>query len=320
MASGTQGQAAADWAARLSGEPLEADWLAFEQWLNAAPGHRAAYDRVLALSLAIDRDAAALTQRLEDVGAKPRAFGRRSAIWGASLMTMAAVAVTFVALLPQPQPKATIYATAKGERRDIALSDGTRVALNAGSRLSVVMQPDRRELALVSGEAAFRVVHDPSRPFTVHLGDRVLSDIGTEFDVVRHDGKISITVREGMVAVRRPDDASRSLNLGPGSRLEHHEGSPESLVLASNADDAFAWRVGRLIYRDAALSDVVSDLSRYGEDQVRVTSPAANLRFTGVLTIDNQPAMVQRLTALLPGVASTRKDGVLLLSELHSPR
>ncbi len=90
------------------------------------------------------------------------------------------------------------------------------------------------------------------------------------------------------------------------------------MVLAANPDDAFAWRSGRLIYRDRPLSEVVDDLNRYGGDQVKTVGPAADLKFTGVLTIDNQAAMVQRLKSLLPNVATSRKDGVILLSELNS--
>ena len=165
-------------------------------------------------------------------------------------MTVAAVAVTFAALHPRLEPKATVYATAKGERRDVVLADGTRIALSTDTHLSVVMRRDRRELTLASGEAAFTVVHDASRPFTVHVGDRVLRDIGTEFDAVRRDGLITVSVREGMVSMERPDDAHRRVTLGPGSRAEHREGSQEVMVLAANVEDAFSWRTGRLIYRD----------------------------------------------------------------------
>jgi transmembrane sensor len=309
--------------ARLSGEPVEADWLAFEAWLNAAPGHRPAYDRALSLSLAIDGQAADLADRVDTPVRRPSAASStsrtRQTLWGAGLMSMAAVAVTFAALHPKPAPKAQVFVTAKGERRDIVLSDGTHVALNAGSRLSVVMQRERRELTLASGEAAFQVVHDASRPFVVHLGDRDLRDIGTEFDVRREAGLVTVTVREGMVAVGHPGEERRSLSMGPGSRLEHREGDPGSMVLAANPDDAFAWRTGRLIYRGAPLSEVAADLSRYGQDDVRAQGPAADVKFTGVLTIDNQTDMVRRLTDLLPvATSSSRKDGVILLSELNN--
>jgi transmembrane sensor len=316
-------ESAAHWVARLSGEPVEADWLAFEGWLNAAEGHRAAYDRALAVSLAIDAQAPALVDSI-DVPMRSSSAARRSSWarqtwWGAGLMSVAAVAVTFAALHPKPEPKADVYVTAKGERRDIVLSDGTRVALNAASRLSVSIGRSRRELTLASGEAAFRVTHDASRPFIVHLGDRELRDIGTEFDVRREVGLVTVTVREGMVALERPGDEQQILSMGPGSRLEHREGSANSMVFAANPDDAFSWKKGQLIYRDRPLSDIAADISRYGEDEVRVSGAAADLKFTGVLTIDSQPAMVRRLTSLLPLAASPpRKDGVILLSELNS--
>jgi transmembrane sensor len=308
---------AADWVARLGGQPGEADWLAFEAWLAGDVRRRAAYDEALALSLAVEHDAAALTEHLTEHLAD-RPARRSGALWGAGLMAVAAGAVTFAALHPRPEPKAAVYATAKGERRDIVLSDGTRIALSTDSRLSVTMHDDRRELTLASGEAAFQVAHDPRRPFVVHVGDRMLRDIGTEFDAVRRDGLISVTVREGMVALERPADSQRRLTLGPGSRAEHREGTEEVMVLAANADDAFSWRAGRLIYRDRPLSEVTADLSRYGEDQVKAVGPAASLRFTGVLTIDSQSAMVQRLAGLLPVSASSGKDGAILLSELKS--
>jgi transmembrane sensor len=322
MAFKAHAKSAADWVARLSGEPVEADWLAFEAWLNADAGHRPAYDRALALSLSIDDQAPSLADRVDTVGRRPAPPSRtaRQVYWGAALMSVAAVAVTLGVLQPRPAPKAEVYVTAKGERRDIVLSDGTHVALNAASRLSVTMQRDRRELTLAPGEAAFQVVHDPARPFVVHLGDRDLRDVGTEFDASHEGGMIRVTVREGMVAVLRPG-AGRSLSLGPGSRLEHKEGSLDTVVMAADADDAFSWRTGRLIYRGRPLSDVAADLNRYGEDEVRVTGRAANLKFTGVLAIGDQPAMIRRLTDLLPVTASPpRKDGVILLSELNSSK
>jgi transmembrane sensor len=311
---------AADWVARLGGQPGETDWLAFEAWLGGGDQRRAAYDQALALSLAVEDHATILSDRLGDhlAGLADRPAPRRNAsLWGGGLVAVAAVAVTFAALHPRLDPKATVYATAKGEHRDIVLADGTRIALSTDTRLSVTMQNDRRELTLASGEAAFQVVHDPRRPFLVHVGDRVLRDIGTEFDAARHDGLISVTVREGVVALERPEDSQRRLTLSAGSHAEHREGSQEVSVMAANADDAFSWRAGRLIYRNRPLAEVVADLDRYGDDQIKAVGPAANLRFTGVLTIDNQSAMVQRLAGLLP-VAASSKDGVILLSELNS--
>ncbi len=320
---------AADWVARLCGEPAEADWLAFETWLGAAPGNRDAYDKALGLWLALDSQAEALAAALEGEAAPPtarrplrgrplRTRPRGAALWWSGMaIAAAAVAITFALVNPRPAGQADIYATAKGERRDITLADGTHVALNTGSRLSVRLSRGAREITLAQGEAAFQVTHDPSRPFTVQVGDRVLRDIGTDFDVERAGGVIRVTVREGMVAVHRPGNDPRSLSLGPGSRLEHREGSSESMVLAADTDQAFSWRTGRLIYRNRPLSEVAADLSRYGQDRVAVKGRVADLKFSGVLTIDNQAAMIQRLSQLVP-VGARRNDGVVTLSALNS--
>src|SRR6185312_7449106 len=115
MAAQALTKQAADWVARLSGQPGEADWLAFEAWLDGGEARRAAYDRALALSLAVDGRAAALADRVPARAPVARA----SLIWSGGMVAVAAVAVTFAALHPRPEPKATTYATAKGERRDV---------------------------------------------------------------------------------------------------------------------------------------------------------------------------------------------------------
>jgi transmembrane sensor len=225
--------------------------------------------------------------------------------------------VTFAALHPY-RIAATEYATAQGQRRVVALDDATRITLNGGSKISVRLEHRRREVTLAQGEAAFEVVHDANRPFEVHVGDQTLHDLGTEFNVIRSGGLIDITVRQGLVDVR-PADGRHGVALGPGSRLQHREGALDSQVMPVSADDVFAWRSGKLIYHGQPLGDVAADLNRYGDQRVRVDGPAVNLRFSGVLAIGDQPAMVRRLTALLP-LSASRQDGVITLREVNTTR
>ena len=323
---GTTQMSAADWVARISGEPVESDWLAFEAWLEAAPSHRGSYDKALTLWLDLDRQSdslAATIADLDDAADAPSAsrIPRRAAAmwWGGAMTAVAAVAVTFAGLNPYHGAQPTIYATAKGERRAIDLADGTHVMLNGGSKIAVRLERHKREITLAQGEAAFEVVHDADRPFQVNVGDRVLRDIGTEFDVLRANGDITVTVRQGMVEVLRSKGANGSLSLGPGARMLHHEGAFGSLVVPVSADDAFAWRTGRLIYRDRPLSEVAADLNRYGENRVRVDPAAGSVRFSGVLAIDDQSVMVRRLAALLP-ISETQQDGVITLHGVDNTR
>jgi transmembrane sensor len=102
--------------------------------------------------------------------------------------------------------------------------------------------------------------------------------------------------------------------LSPGQQLNHREGAVLSNVAEVNADDAFGWRSGRLIYRDKTLAEVAADLSRYYAEPVRAQGAAGALRFSGVLEIAGESSVIDRLSALVP-VSANAKDGVIVLTE-----
>ncbi len=57
------------------------------------------------------------------------------------------------------------YATAKGEVREVMLSDGSRITLDTDSAVKVAFVAARRNLTLQKGRAFFAVKHDASRRF-----------------------------------------------------------------------------------------------------------------------------------------------------------
>jgi hypothetical protein len=71
----------------------------------------------------------------------------------------------------------------QGAEYHLVLSDGTRVWMNARSRLVYpVAFGDTREVEL-EGEAYFEVTRDENRPFIVHAGQVAVKVLGTEFNV-----------------------------------------------------------------------------------------------------------------------------------------
>jgi transmembrane sensor len=286
---------------------MEGDWLAFEAWLQSAPGHRGAYDKAMALWLDLDRQAEPLAAAIANLVPESVPAARRpTPRWmGGALMSVAAVAVTFAAFGVNRSASPTVYETAKGEHRAVTLADGTRVTLNGATKIAVRLERNRRDVNLAQGEASFDVVHDAARPFQVN--------------VLRANGDIVVTVRQGMVEAAPTNDGRRTITLGAGSQMQHREGADGAVVTQVAADDAFAWRSGQLIYRNQRLAQIAADLNRYGDVQVRVDGPAADLRFSGVLAIDDQQAMVRRLVALLP-ISETRHDGVMTLHGVDTAR
>lgn len=307
------------WLARLQREDVtEADGLEFDAWLAAAPGNRAAYTRALSLwhefeTAAPDlQDELAAIQRREAM--RMRGATRRWWVAGGGMVAAAALAVAVLPGLMSQQPAAETFATGKGERKRITLADGSTVDLNAETKLSVRYVRDARKIELADGEAIFDVKHDAKRPFTVAAANREVRVLGTQFDVRHREGDLMVAVARGKVQVRplAAQTRGRAFTLTPGQRLQVASSGEEALH-AVDPHEALSWRSGRLIYRGEPLANVVADLNRQYVEQIEISDPElGKMPITGVIVLDNQPAVVARLSLMLP-IRSVPSDGGLLL-------
>ena len=305
---------AAEWLVRLQGSDLtEAQALAFDAWLSASPQNAQAYDSALGVTSEIEASAPRIAFELRRLPAPRPANGRRGWIVAGGLAAAATIALAVMPAGLFGEPPQT-FTTAKGEHRTVILADGTQVDLNAGTRMTVAMGRHDRRVSLPEGEAVFDVATDHARPFLIAAGDRTVRVVGTRFDVRRRDGQLSVTVDRGLVEVRPNSDArGRAFRLHPGQRLDHVQGLAEAQVRAVEPADVFAWRTGRLIYRDQPLSDVVADLNQQYARQISLEDPSlAAVRFSGVLVLDDQDAVIQRLALLAPLRALPSGRGVML--------
>ena len=309
-------QEAADWLTRLQRpEVEETDWLAFDAWLNE-PGAREAYDAIQAVDEEIFQRGAAVRGEL----AEPRRAAAKPAFmidwrWLGGLGAAAAAAAIAITVAPWgellPQPD-TLYTTAKGESRTLDLADGTRIDLNTDSHVSVRLEKDARRVTVHEGQALFDVAHDSARPFLITAGDETVRVLGTKFDVRRRDGQLSVTVLRGLVEVST-DGEDTPVRLRPGQMLEHVEGASGVSVRSVAAEDQVGWRSGRLVYRDQPLGRIVGDMNHYFDRPIRLEGEnTATLRFSGVLIVDRQDAMVRRLTSLMPISATPTDDAIVL--------
>lgn len=315
---GRAAEEAAGWFARLQGEAATGDdWLAFERWLGVAPAHARAYERLERLWVELDDadvvrepgEAAARAKRRRlprHAGARP---SRRAWLGAGAVAAGLALAAAGMGFWPSADGVGQIYRTAPGETRDVTLADGTRIRLNAASQISVNLGRDARRVQMADAEAVFDVAHDARRPFLITVGDRQVRVVGTQFNLRHRDGRVELTVRRGIVEVRPTGEPQAPpTRVTVGEELAHVEGQALQTVTVADADAAFAWTNGQLIYRDQPLSDVAGDLSRRFATPVRVAdAQTATLRFTGVLVTDNEADVLRRLQAFVP--VKVEQDG-----------
>jgi transmembrane sensor len=306
-------EAAATWLVRLEApDASEADWRAFESWLGD-PANKQALDAIEAAMAVVEDHKDAF--QASAPRAKIIAFPTRKAVRGAVFLGLAAAAAAAVLLLVAPRNAASpvqemAYAAPADAVRAVALPDASSITLNRGAALRVRWSAHERRIELLRGEAAFAVTHDAARPFVVAAGAYAVRDLGTEFDVFRAPDGLTVTVRTGSVAILTQGG---SATLAPGEQMQVSEGRMTRRSI--NADDAFAWKGGRLVYRDAPLSAVVADLNRYSATPIAIADAnAAQLRFSGVLIIDDPSSMTRRLEAFLPIRSEQTAQGIILRS------
>lgn len=347
---------AATWATRRHGGLDAAGEGALRAWLAADPAHGAALEamessfarvrhlppeavqdwRQRAAAMAPPRAAASVSAAT--LPRRPLSPARRAWLSGtARFLPQAAVAAVTVAVTGgawigwrrwQAAPTfSEAYATARGERRDLALPDGSLLQLDTDTRIVVRLFHDRREVRLEEGQAMFSVRADASRPFEVLAGRARVTVVGTRFSV-RHTrsgleaGKTVVAVEEGRVRVARDDGADAgtllpAALLTPGQALAV-DGNGRFGPLARLAPAAIApWRQGRVSFDDTPLAEALAEFERYGPTGLRVgDAQVAALRLGGSFDLREAGSFARLLPRLLP-VRLQEHDGVTEIVRLR---
>ena len=92
-------------------------------------------------------------------------------------------------------------ATELGEWKTATLADGSELRLGPNTLLKFDIGDAQRTVALVRGEANFKVAKDATRPFVVEAKTFAVRAVGTEFAVSHRKDELLVTVSEGLVRV-----------------------------------------------------------------------------------------------------------------------
>ena len=308
-------QEAARWQARLSAEDCtEADRQAFLEWQRSRADR--AQKTQLAKSVLAGVDELAKQSRLRSLADEAFAeyddSNRRTArswMLPAALAATLAFAVIGFLLVIQPfsAEQAIAYETAASERRDITLSDGSSIQMDTGTRLQVTMAADERVVDLLAGRAIFVVAHDATRPFSVDAGGSRTTALGTQFQVQREAGQVTVTLAQGSVAVapehqagQRNSDAWQE-RLVPGEQLTFNPATAQRSKKFVDPAIVTSWRQGRHLFRATPLAEAVEEVNRYASRKVRLGDPAlAELQVGGNFIAGDSEQIVAAFAAVLP--------------------
>lgn len=314
---------AADWIAERdragSAWPPERQ-AALEAWINAATSHRVAWlrldqawrraDRLRALQPAPSPALA----RARPAAWWKRPLPRRRAI-GATLagLCLATLVAVTVGLVPWRTTDAQSYATARGQREAVALTDGSRLTLNTATRLRTAVTPKQREVWLEQGEAFFDIAHDASRPFVVHAGRQTVTVLGTKFSLLREGDRLRVAVLEGRVQVQTEHNRPAVL-VRDDTAVADASNVLVSKQTSQQVTAALSWLQGKLVFDQVSLAEAASQFNRYNRKQLVITDEAAaRIGIGGVFDANNAEAFARLLHAGF-GLQVQIGDEVILVS------
>lgn len=210
---------------------------------------------------------------------------------------------------------ARTYATEVGEVRSVRLSDGTAVFLAPSTTLRVpAAYGERSRVVDLEGKALFEVDPDGGRPFTVRAGPAVAIDLGTRFSVSTDPaGTVRVAVTEGTVLLRRLEDTGPEVVLRGGDRGRYEAGGIVSAERGAVGDADLAWTRGELVFRDAPIERVATELRRwYGVELELADTTLAGRTLTASFHGEPRPRVLETLALALGAELRMRGDTAVL--------
>ncbi len=156
---------------------------------------------------------------------------RRVWLYGAAASIV--VILSFVVINLFSKPELVEVISAKGEKKNLVLPDGSEVVLNANSTASYFEDDwEKNRIINLNGEAYFKV--ETGNRFTVKTSSGNVSVLGTQFNVQAINGFFEVKCFEGSVQVEsgeddeilKPKRAYRRINRNKGSLTTIKEASP----------------------------------------------------------------------------------------------
>lgn len=160
-----------------------------------------------------------------------------------------------------------IVNTPKGNREQLVLEDGSKIILNAATRIRYAehFTGNSRDIYLEEGEAWFDAAPLPENAFTVHAGNVNTTALGTTFNVraYPHEQQITVALVTGKVKVTTASQPP--VILQPSEQASFDRRSLQLVKTNFNTEETIGWQKGYLIFKDASYEQVrIAIENRYG--------------------------------------------------------
>jgi len=179
---------------------------------------------------------------------------------------------------------AHVFTAPEGQISELILADGSEIVLNAGSSLTVPSDfgAKNRNVNLV-GEGHFDVAKNPELTFSVVSGQQNVTVLGTVFNIRAYpdENKMITTLEEGVV---KWESNGRHITLMPDMQVVFDVSNKSIVKRKVDAKRINQWSIGRYVFEDAPLGDVIDIIEKWYDVEVDWQSKSfEGQHFNGVI-------------------------------------
>lgn len=201
----------------------------------------------------------------------------------------------------------------KGKRSQLLLSDGTKVWVNAGTKVIYprVFNEKKREI-YVEGEIYLEVTHDTNRPFYVNTDGFEVKVLGTSFDVFAYKqiSASQVVLVDGAVEIK--DRKNQLIQMQPNELVSLEQNSITGKK-SVNARDYKAWIDGIMILNGDYLQQLAERLSLLYGLEIKCDSSLINEQVYGKLDLrDNLNEIIDNIKSMIP-ISAHEENGTVYL-------
>ena len=195
----------------------------------------------------------------------------------------AAAVVLLLMFTMLTSPYDTTVSTSYAQTKTITLPDGSSVALNADSELEYDSDSwDKNRLLTLKGEGFFKVEKGSSFKVKTALGD--VTVLGTSFNVFAREEDLFVQCETGKVSVKNRNEETI---LVANESVEIHNGIHSAKIVISDQGKRSQWQSGLFSFSNIELRQVVLELERQLDLNIKVDKKALSLSYTGSFNIAN---------------------------------
>ncbi len=245
--------------------------------------------------------------------------------FAAGILTLIASSVLIYFLVYSPTTIDSVAMIEKenprGQRSELLLPDGSKVWLNAESK---ILYPEKfnhqNRIVMLQGEAYFDVTKS-EKPFIVKTDRIDIEVLGTEFNVMAYPNEKSITTTlvTGKVNVKRINPETKKLQkaiLTPNHQAIYDKNEDRFILDQVDVSTFTSWKQGKLIFDKAPIIDIVNALERWYDVEINLQKNLSYQHYyTLTITDESFTDVMKLIKKTTPGINIKIHDNLIEISK-----